>query len=60
MINIFTDLIGTKPIFFGIKKDSICISSYHSAIDHLSYKDIREVPPNQKIEIKYADLKICK
>ena len=55
VINIFTDLIGTKPIFFGIKKDSICISSYHSAIDHLSYKDIREVPPNQKIEIKYDD-----
>ena len=56
LINIFTDLIGTKPIYFGIRKDSICISSYKSAISHLLYNEIKEVPPNKKIEIKYSDL----
>ena len=55
-IKIYTDLIGTKPIFFGISKDSICISSYKSAISHLLYEEIKEVPPNKKIEIKYFDL----
>ncbi len=55
-IKIYTDLIGTKPIYFGIKKDSICISSYKSAISHLIYDEIKEVPPNKKIEIKYFDL----
>ncbi|MDC3047519.1 hypothetical protein OA165_04425 [Prochlorococcus sp. AH-736-A21] len=55
-INIYTDLIGTKPIYFGIKKDSICVSSYKSAIAHLHYDQIKEVPPNKKIEIKYFDL----
>ncbi|MCR8538764.1 MAG: hypothetical protein JJ848_000205 [Prochlorococcus marinus CUG1439] len=55
LINIFTDLIGTKPIYLGIKKDSICISSYQSAIKHLSYKEIREIPPNKKIKIEYID-----
>ncbi len=56
LIKIYTDLIGTKPIFFGISKDSICISSYKSAISHLLYNEIKEVPPNKKIEIKYFDL----
>tara|TARA_B100000242_G_scaffold294162_1_gene275195 strand:+ start:1618 stop:3057 length:1440 start_codon:yes stop_codon:yes gene_type:complete len=56
LINIFTDLIGTKPIYFGIREDSICISSYKSAISYLHYEDIQEVPPNKKIEIKYLNL----
>ena len=56
LINIYTDLIGTKPIYFGIRKGSICISSYKSAISHLLFDEIKEVPPNKKIEIKYFDL----
>ena len=56
LITIYTDLIGTKPIYFGIKNDSICISSYKSAISHLLYDEIKEVPPNKKIEIKYLNL----
>ena len=56
LIGIYTDLIGTKPIFFGIRKDSICISSYKSAISHLLYNEIKEVPPNKKIVINYFDL----
>ena len=34
LITIYTDLIGTKPVYFGIRNDSICISSYKSAISH--------------------------
>ena len=55
-INIFTDLIGTKPIYFGIREDSISISSYKSAISHLLFDEIKEVPPNKKIEIEYSDI----
>ena len=56
LINIYTDLIGTKPLFIGLRKGSICISSYKSAIESLLYDEIKEVPPNKKIEIKYIDL----
>ncbi len=56
LITIYTDLIGTKPVYFGIRNDSICISSYKSAISHLHYDEIKEVPPNKKIEIKYINL----
>ena len=50
-INIFTDLIGTKPIYFALKSGAIAISSYGSSLEVLGFSGIEQVQPNTHLKI---------
>ena len=54
-INIFTDLIGTKPVYFSIKSGAIAIASYGSSLEELQFNQIEEVKPNSHIKISFKN-----
>ena len=56
IINLFVDLIGTKPLSYSIESGRIGIATYDSALEKLGFKSIKKVLPNQKIKIKFDDL----
>ena len=56
MIEIYTDLIGTKPISYAIENGRIGIASYRSALTSMNFKKIEEVSPNSLISISFNHL----
>ena len=56
IINLFVDLIGTKPLSYSIEAGRIGIATYDSALEKLGFKSIKKVLPNKKIQIKFDDL----
>ena len=61
LINLYTDLIGTKPLFYGYDENKICVSSYEKPLKILNIRNIFEVIPNNILEINFnnfANLKI--
>ncbi len=62
-INIFTDLIGTKPIYFSLKSGAIAIGSYASSLEELRFNGIEQIQPNTHFSIsfkKFGALKTTK
>ena len=55
-IQIYTDLIGTKPISFACENGRIGIASYDSALKSMNFKNIKEVKPNCLLTIYFDDL----
>ena len=56
IINLFVDLIGTKPLSYSIEAGKIGIATYDCALEKLGFQSIKKVLPNQKIQIKFDDL----
>ena len=56
IINIFVDLIGTKPLCYAIQSGKIGIATYDCALKNNGFKSIKKVLPNKKIQIKFDDL----
>lgn len=54
-IQIFRDLIGTKPLFYGFSEDKFIVSSYKAPIEYLGLKIISEVKPNEIISIDISN-----
>ena len=52
-INIFTDLIGTKPLYYALKSGAIAIGSYASCLDKLKFNGIEQVQPNTHLNISF-------
>ena len=52
-INIFTDLIGTKPIYYALKSRAIAIGSYASCLEKLRFNGIEQVQPNTHLNISF-------
>ena len=52
-INIFTDLIGTKPIYYALKSGAIAIGSYASCLEKLRFNGIEQVQPNTHLNISF-------
>jgi len=50
-IFLYRDLIGTKPLFYGLRKDAIAVSSYSGALKLIDFENIFEVSPNTKTQI---------
>ncbi len=55
-LTLFTDLIGTKPLFFGKGMDRIAVASYKSALISLGFNEIKEVPPNTCLKLNISNL----
>jgi len=62
-LSLYSDLIGTKPLFYGFSENIICISSYEYPLDIFNIKEKFEVQPNSFLNLnyeKFTNLKIEK
>tara|TARA_Y100001968_G_scaffold330508_1_gene382587 strand:+ start:7329 stop:8774 length:1446 start_codon:yes stop_codon:yes gene_type:complete len=55
-IEIYTDLIGTKPISFAFENGCIGIASYKTALSAMGFKNVEEVSPNSIVKISFDNL----
>ena len=54
-IDIFSDLIKTKPLFYYVNNDFISISSYKSALENFNLQNIKEFEPNSHYKIDFRE-----
>ena len=50
-LELFTDLIGTKPLAYAWKPGQVAVASYPSALQNLGFANAQDVPPNQQFTI---------
>ena len=55
-LQLFTDLIGTKPLAYGWRPGQLAIASYPAALRSLGLTDIHEVPPNSRLDLSLEQL----
>ena len=55
-LNIYTDPIGTKPIFYSVGNEAIGFASYKSALKDYGFKKIIEAKPNHITKIKFENI----
>jgi len=57
IINLFVDLIGTKPLFYAHKDNQLCIATYSSVLENLGFDSIQNINSNKEITIDFSNLK---
>ena len=54
-IRLYTDVFGTKPIYYGFENRKFVVASYASAIKALGIAHTRKIPANTMVEINIKD-----
>jgi len=57
-VNLYTDIFGTKPIYYSIESGNIGISTYASDLTLLGFRNNKRVEPSTYIKIDLDTLKI--
>ena len=56
VINLFSDLIGTKPLFYALGENKLCIATYSAVLEDLGFNLIKTVEPNKQISINFKNI----
>jgi asparagine synthetase B (glutamine-hydrolysing) len=55
-LQLFTDLIGTKPLAYGWTPGQLAIASYPAALNSLGLREVHDVAPNSRVDLQLDNL----